>query len=88
MPPAKQGGMAGVHGPRLHPETFLGLGIGDAHVIRNTAAGLLRGPRRRTIGAQLVDLGGDRLGRDAEGRQNLGRQPVGVGHQGQEVMGR
>ncbi len=35
MPPARQVAVLTCMDARLHPEKFLGLGIGDAHVIRN-----------------------------------------------------
>lgn len=35
MPPARHLAILTCMDARLHPETFLGLGIGDAHVIRN-----------------------------------------------------
>src|SRR5262245_6510228 len=35
MPPARQVAILACMDARLHPETFLGLDIGDAHVIRN-----------------------------------------------------
>ncbi len=35
MPPAKHVAVVACMDARLHPETFLGLGIGDAHMIRN-----------------------------------------------------
>src|SRR5947209_14504929 len=35
MPPGKQVAIVTCMDARLHPETFLGLDIGDAHVIRN-----------------------------------------------------
>ena len=35
MPPARHVAVLTCMDARLHPETFLGLGIGDAHVIRN-----------------------------------------------------
>jgi carbonic anhydrase len=35
MPPAKQVAIVACMDARLHPEKFLGLDIGDAHVIRN-----------------------------------------------------
>src|SRR5437764_12915249 len=35
MPPARQVAVLTCMDARLHPETFLGLSMGDAHVIRN-----------------------------------------------------
>src|SRR6058998_3720235 len=35
MPPARSVAVLACMDARLHPETFLGLDIGDAHVIRN-----------------------------------------------------
>src|SRR5947208_15681024 len=35
MPPAKHVAIVACMDARLHPETFLGLEIGDAHMIRN-----------------------------------------------------
>lgn len=35
MPPARQVAVLACMDARLHPETFLGLAIGDAHMIRN-----------------------------------------------------
>ena len=48
MVPAKQVAIVTCMDPRLHPEKFLGLSIGDAHVIRN-AGGRVSGDVIRSL---------------------------------------
>ncbi len=48
MVPAKQFAIVTCMDPRLHPEKFLGLSIGDAHVIRN-AGGRVSGDVIRSL---------------------------------------
>ncbi|MBA2274626.1 MAG: carbonic anhydrase [Actinobacteria bacterium] len=48
MPPARQVAVITCMDARLHPETFLGLDVGDAHVIRN-AGGRVSGDAIRSL---------------------------------------
>ncbi|MDQ3783825.1 MAG: carbonic anhydrase [Actinomycetota bacterium] len=48
MPPARQLAVITCMDARLHPETFLGLDVGDAHVIRN-AGGRVSGDAIRSL---------------------------------------
>ncbi len=47
-PPARRVAVITCMDARLHPETFLGLGVGDAHVIRN-AGGRVSGDAIRSL---------------------------------------
>ena len=47
-PPARRVAVVTCMDARLHPETFLGLGVGDAHVIRN-AGGRVSGDAIRSL---------------------------------------
>ena len=44
MPPARHVAVVTCMDARLHPEKFLGLEVGDAHVIRNAGGGAPRTP--------------------------------------------